>query len=222
MGQLTSDLGLVLGLNLAVFPFSVGVYGSGVSCEKSGEHVAYFSESVVDCVEGLLGELSCSWDEIKRVVVIQGPGSYTGLRIAATVANTIATLRGVPVTGVSALVAQVVPYRHLNGVYLSATPGRKNEVNAAMFSVSNGEIKALSNDMVISKDKLGRMLEKMAETPTLVVNTSAVGADEAFDAPWIVSKIDMALVCDFLKSKSLYNSNPDELVFPTYSYPALE
>lgn len=39
------------------------------------------------------------WADISGIVVWQGPGSFTGLRIGITVANALAYSHGVPVTG---------------------------------------------------------------------------------------------------------------------------
>ena len=42
-----------------------------------------------------------SWSDVTGLVVFKGPGSFTGLRIGATVFNTIAYSRGIPVVGAS-------------------------------------------------------------------------------------------------------------------------
>lgn len=56
--------------------------------------------------KGLLGfldqEISFqekSWDDVEGLVVYRGPGSFTGLRIGITVANTLAYARGWPIVG---------------------------------------------------------------------------------------------------------------------------
>ncbi len=40
-----------------------------------------------------------NWQDIAGVGVMRGPGSYTGLRIGLTVANTLADSLGVPIVG---------------------------------------------------------------------------------------------------------------------------
>lgn len=39
------------------------------------------------------------WKNLTGVVIFQGPGSFTGLRIGITTANTIAYARGIPIVG---------------------------------------------------------------------------------------------------------------------------
>ena len=41
------------------------------------------------------------WNEVKGILVYQGPGSFTGLRIGITVANAIAYAKHIPIIGVS-------------------------------------------------------------------------------------------------------------------------
>lgn len=41
-----------------------------------------------------------SWSDIMGVILFRGPGSFTSLRIGATVANTIAYARTMPIVGV--------------------------------------------------------------------------------------------------------------------------
>ena len=49
------------------------------------------SEYMIPELDKLLSKYNVSRDEIKEVMVAKGPGSYTGVRIAITIAKTIAT-----------------------------------------------------------------------------------------------------------------------------------
>lgn len=40
-----------------------------------------------------------TWDDLSGIVVFQGPGSFTGLRIGITVANTFAYAQQLPIVG---------------------------------------------------------------------------------------------------------------------------
>ena len=54
----------------------------------------------------LLEKYSVSKDEIREVIVAKGPGSYTGVRIAITIAKTIATALSTKLYAVSSLRVQ--------------------------------------------------------------------------------------------------------------------
>ncbi len=56
--------------------------------------------------KGLLGYISSklsdnakTWDDISAIGIFEGPGSFTGLRIGITVANTIADANSIPIVG---------------------------------------------------------------------------------------------------------------------------
>ena len=57
------------------------------------------SSTIHNKIRDLLKSQGKDWQDVEAVVFYIGPGSFTGLRIGATVANTMATTLGVPVAG---------------------------------------------------------------------------------------------------------------------------
>ena len=57
------------------------------------------SQELLPHLESLLGSTGGALSDVRGVVVWQGPGSFTGLRIGMTVANALAYGLGVPVVG---------------------------------------------------------------------------------------------------------------------------
>ena len=64
------------------------------------------SEYMIPELDRLLSKYNVSRDEIKEVMVAKGPGSYTGVRIAITIAKTIATALDAKLYAVSSLRVQ--------------------------------------------------------------------------------------------------------------------
>lgn len=60
------------------------------------------SRELLGCIETLLVEKGLDWTDVQGVMAYKGPGSFTGLRIGVTVANTLAYALGVPLVGVEA------------------------------------------------------------------------------------------------------------------------
>ncbi len=60
---------------------------------------------LMPAVEELLKSLNMKMEHIQGIAAGQGPGSYTGVRIAVTVAKTMAWALGLPLVGVSSLEA---------------------------------------------------------------------------------------------------------------------
>lgn len=68
--------------------------------EKKWEAGRQLSIRLPGELEDFLKENQFSWKDVKGIIVFQGPGSFTGLRIGITTANTIAYARGIPVIGI--------------------------------------------------------------------------------------------------------------------------
>jgi tRNA threonylcarbamoyladenosine biosynthesis protein TsaB len=64
----------------------------------AGRHLA---AELMSQIEVLLKRNHKDWPDITGLIVYRGPGSFTGLRIGATVANTAAYSLNVPVVGAS-------------------------------------------------------------------------------------------------------------------------
>ncbi len=59
------------------------------------------AETLHSKVQALLHEQGVALQDLTAVVVYQGPGSFTGLRIGISVANTLAYALNIPVVGTS-------------------------------------------------------------------------------------------------------------------------
>lgn len=59
------------------------------------------SVQLLERIENLLKNQKTSWDCLTGIIVYRGPGSFTGLRICLTVANTIACAQNIPIAGSS-------------------------------------------------------------------------------------------------------------------------
>ncbi len=57
------------------------------------------AETIHRKIDNLLESQSKTWHDLEGVVVYRGPGSFTGLRIGLTVANTLANSLGIAVVG---------------------------------------------------------------------------------------------------------------------------
>lgn len=55
------------------------------------------ARDLLKVIHGQLHTQKAGWKDMSGVVVFQGPGSFTGLRIGLTVANTLAYARQIPI-----------------------------------------------------------------------------------------------------------------------------
>jgi tRNA threonylcarbamoyladenosine biosynthesis protein TsaB len=55
------------------------------------------AKDLLKVIQGQLQAQKADWQDISGIVVFQGPGSFTGLRIGLTVANTLAYAQDLPI-----------------------------------------------------------------------------------------------------------------------------
>lgn len=82
---------------------AVGVYD--VSGKALSTHTWYahrqLSNTLLGVMRDQLAGQQAGFDSLTGIVVFKGPGSFTGLRIGATVANTLAYSLSIPVVGIA-------------------------------------------------------------------------------------------------------------------------
>ena len=126
------------------------------------------SEHMVPELDKLLDKYQVSRKDIKEVVVAVGPGSYTGVRIAITIAKTIATVLDAKLYEISSLRCQK-DRKNPSICVINARSGR------SYFGVYEDN-KVIVSDCVLTNDKV---LEFIKEHPDFVVcgNASYLGIE---------------------------------------------
>jgi tRNA threonylcarbamoyladenosine biosynthesis protein TsaB len=77
----------------------IGLYqGRKEIAYKTWQAHRMLSTTVHKVIEELLQAAGKSWSDIRGIVYYEGPGSFTGLRIGAAVANALTYALGIPVS----------------------------------------------------------------------------------------------------------------------------
>lgn len=74
-----------------------------VEIDKSG--VRSHSEIAIPSIIELLNRAGCKIEELNSIVVVNGPGSFTGVRIGVTIAKTLAYSLAIPIKTITSLEA---------------------------------------------------------------------------------------------------------------------
>jgi len=121
-------------------------------------------------VEQLLTDLRLDLSTLSAVAVVDGPGSFTGLRVGVATAKGLATACRKPLIGVSSLetLAAGLPYCRLPVCAL--LDARKKEVYTATFSTAHGFPETQGEARAIPP---GKLLEEISE-PTLFAGSGAI------------------------------------------------
>ena len=90
------------------------------------------SETLMPVINEVLKLANVDKSELERIIVANGPGSYTGLRIGVTVAKTLAFSLDIPIYTVSSLLVLAASYR---GVVAPMMDGRRGNCFSAIYDV---------------------------------------------------------------------------------------
>ncbi len=71
----------------------------GKRFEKTSQSKILKAQTVLPLIEELMKEHAIDPSDISGILVYAGPGSFTGLRVGATIANTLGFLLHIPVNG---------------------------------------------------------------------------------------------------------------------------
>ncbi len=89
------------------------------------------SITLMPTIEFLMASIDWKPTDLDRIVVAEGPGSYTGLRIAVATAKTLAQTLKIDLVGVSSLLA-LVP-EGIEGLAIPVMDARRNHVYAGFY-----------------------------------------------------------------------------------------
>jgi tRNA threonylcarbamoyladenosine biosynthesis protein TsaB len=139
-------------------------------------------------VAAVLARAGVGWEEIDRIAVGIGPGTFTGLRIGIATARALARARALPLVGVSTLqslaMARPGPDAAPAGLdaVLAVLDARRGEVFAASWRMDEaGEFeRALLTPRVLSPESLAELVEPLAPA-TLAIGDGAIAFREVLE-----------------------------------------
>lgn len=123
------------------------------------------SVRLMPAIEYLMDTVQVSVDQLNKIVVAKGPGSYTGVRIGLTTAKTLAWSLNIPIVGVSSL--EILAYRasFSNSLICPFFDARRGLVYTGLYESREGSIELVEKDQNTSfaewLDKLSTLNQKI-------------------------------------------------------------
>jgi tRNA threonylcarbamoyladenosine biosynthesis protein TsaB len=159
----------VLGVDTATANVVVGVTADGelvheVSVPPGSDGRPRHSEVLLTEVERSVGALG-GWQELDRIAVGIGPGSFTGLRIGIATARALSQARALPVAPVGSLAALargIIEGGTAKGQALPVFDARRKEAFAALFGDGGAE---LWPPFVASPEGLAARVRELNDAP---------------------------------------------------------
>lgn len=142
--------------------------------------------------------------DINKIIVVNGPGSFTGIRIGITIAKVYAWSLDIPITTITSLEAMAISSKS-DKVHVPMINARRGFVFAAAYDKSNKEI------IKPQHIKLNELLSKLNEISDYEIITN-----DEFDSLKETTKYspDFLKVVSYFKDKEAINPhavNPDYL-----------
>jgi tRNA threonylcarbamoyladenosine biosynthesis protein TsaB len=110
-------------------------------------------EGFLPMVATALKQAGVKPSELDRVVCGAGPGSFTSLRVAASIAKGIAVGAGCPMFAASSLLLMAAGKK--DGRYMATLPAMRGQVHTAVIEVINNRVSASGPDIIISENEIG-------------------------------------------------------------------
>ncbi len=185
------------------------------------------SETLLPMAEALLRYQGLTFDDIDLFAVSEGPGSFTGVRIGASLLKGLAFGRGKPCLGVSSLEAMATAAAMAGALLCPVLDARRNQVYCALFSLTEGAVTRLTEDRALSLEELAEeILRDHASLPVCLMGDGAEKATAFFrerGIPLLPPPAPLALqnafgvgLAAFLRLSAGEEPTDDRTLRPTY------
>src|SRR5699024_394836 len=167
----------ILAFDTSNQPLSVAVVSDDVILAEQLINVKRnHSVQLMPIIDEVLKQAKLSLDEIDRIAVAQGPGSYTGLRIAVTVAKSLAWTKDIELVGVSSLkvVAGNCLDENMGEIIIPIFDARRQNIYTGLYTRGeNGELLEVMEELHVAATQWVEMLAQREWSGPLTL----IGAD---------------------------------------------
>ncbi|MCK8625040.1 tRNA (adenosine(37)-N6)-threonylcarbamoyltransferase complex dimerization subunit type 1 TsaB [Apilactobacillus sp. M161] len=144
----------VLALDTSNRPLTVAIVEDNqiLATETTTVHQKH-AEFLMPIIENLFNKCDLKPNDIDRIVVSGGPGSYTGIRIATATAKTLAFTLNKELVGISSLLALALNCETENMLVMPIFNARNNNAFTGLYKIKNGQPIVILEDCHTDFDK---------------------------------------------------------------------
>jgi tRNA threonylcarbamoyladenosine biosynthesis protein TsaB len=195
----------ILSIDTSNYPLGIALIEEG---KVIGEYITNFKKNhsvrAMPAVEQLLKDCETEPKELTKIVVANGPGSYTGVRIGVTLAKTLAWSLNIPLIPVSSLAVLASSGRYFNGYISPVFDARRGQVYTGLYKWDGDMIHQIEEDRNLL---LADWAEKLKEYDREIL---FVGNDVSIHEAVIKEVLeDQAKIAPYVS----HNPRPSELAF---------
>lgn len=159
-----------LALDTATDRASLALGGpSGLLAEVELIGARRHASGLVPALESCLRQAGASAEELEALIIADGPGSFTGLRVGISVVKGLLRVAPVPCWTAPSLLACASAARESRGPVLAVANALRGEVYAAAYQFGRHSVEELLAPVVVRPDQLAGLFP----TPAAVVGPGA-------------------------------------------------
>ena len=147
------------------------------------------AEYLLPVIEDLMAKSDLVPADLNRVVVAQGPGSYTGIRIGVTTAKVLADTLKIGLVGVSSLQALALNCQRDGQLVWPIFDARNNNIFTGLYRMKSGVPESVLADQHVDFDDFYRQVDALAET-VYVIGDGTHFADKFNDNYLLANSVD--------------------------------
>jgi len=131
---------------------SVALLVGGQCISKQCVEIRQHAKVMLPMIESVLAEAELSLPQLDTLAYCRGPGSFTGVRISASIIQGLAFGTELPVVGVSSLkaIAWLSHEKYQQSNVIACIDARMNELYWAQYKVSHENVLAMTEENVSS------------------------------------------------------------------------
>jgi tRNA threonylcarbamoyladenosine biosynthesis protein TsaB len=140
----------ILAIETATEACSVALQHDGKTLERFEHRPQAQADLILPMIDAVLSEAGLRTADLDAIAYGCGPGSFTGLRIAAAVTQGIAVVTGLPVIPVStlAVIAQGIYREHGHTAVIAAIDARMQEIYWGYYWLENNLMTVVTGEQV--------------------------------------------------------------------------
>ena len=138
-----------------------------LTCEYKKNLEKDLSTFALEKISTMFKENNIDKDSIDKIIVVNGPGSFTGIRIGLTIAKTWAWSKNIPIIQIPSLLSMALSSKEETDFVIPLIDARRGYVYAGIYDNNYNEVMKLQ---YIKLETLKAATEKLGESISYISN----------------------------------------------------
>ena len=149
----------ILGIDSSGLVAATALMSDGiVTAEYQIHNKKTHSQTLMPMISEMMSMADVKPEELDAIAVSEGPGSFTGLRIGASIAKGLAWTLKIPIVPVSSLMGLAANVEMPGQIVCPIMDARRNQVYTGIYQMDGDKLQVLEAQMAVEIDELAKKL----------------------------------------------------------------